>query len=139
MKDITKLLKEKGINPSIQRIKIFKCLMGNVDHLTAKDIYRKISKEIPTLSKTTIYNTVKLFADKGILKTIRAKDGEAMYDINLQLHPHFRCKKCDSLFDIRSKEMVIEEKEKREIDGHLIEEKCICYWGICKNCREKEG
>ena len=133
MEEIKELLKEKGINPSIQRIRIFKCLMGNSDHPTAKDIYKKISKEIPTLSKTTVYNTVKLFADKGILRTIKIKDGEARYDINLHLHPHFRCKKCDNLFDLKNKKLMIKEKE--ETEGHLIEEKCVCYWGICKNCR----
>jgi len=133
MEEIKKLLKEKGINPSIQRIRILKCLMGNKDHPTAKDIYKKISREIPTLSKTTVYNTVKLFADKGILKPIRIKESEARYDIKAYPHPHFMCKKCGNLYDLEKKKLIIEEKE--EIDGHLIEEKCVCYLGTCKNCR----
>ncbi len=133
MEETKKLLKEKGINPSIQRIRILKCLMGNKDHPTAKDIYKKISREIPTLSKTTVYNTVKLFIDKGILKLIRIKEGEARYDIKSYVHPHFMCKKCGNLYDLEKKKLIIEEKE--EIDGHLIEEKCVCYLGICKKCR----
>jgi Fe2+ or Zn2+ uptake regulation protein len=132
MKEAKKLLKEKGINPSIQRIKIFKSLCGNYDHPTAKDIYKKISKEIPTLSKTTVYNTVKLFAEKGLLQTIRGEEGEARYDTKEALHPHFRCKKCGHLYDL-DKKFIVDDKE--EIDGHLIEEKCVCYSGICKNCR----
>lgn len=132
MEKAKKLLKEKGINPSIQRIKIFKALSGNYDHPTAKDIYKKISKEIPTLSKTTVYNTVKLFAEKGLLQTIRGEEGEARYDTKASFHPHFKCKKCGRLYDLDKKFTV---KDKEEIDGHLIEEKCVCYSGTCKNCR----
>jgi Fur family transcriptional regulator, peroxide stress response regulator len=134
METVKKLLKEKGVNPSIQRIKILKSLINNTCHPTAKDIYKKISKEIPTLSKTTVYNTVKLFAEKGILQTLITKEGETRYDIKAIPHPHFRCKKCENIFDI-DKELVVENKQ--EIDGHLIEEKCVCYWGICRNCRKR--
>jgi Fe2+ or Zn2+ uptake regulation protein len=133
MKEAKELLKEKGINPSIQRIKILKSLMTTESHPTVKDIYSKILKEIPTLSKTTVYNTVKLFADKGILTPTRVKEDEIRYDINVCPHIHFRCKKCSNIYDLIKEEPPI--KEKKEIDGHLIEEKCVCYLGICKNCR----
>jgi Fe2+ or Zn2+ uptake regulation protein len=134
MEKIKKILEEKGIKPSIQRIKIFECLMCDGDHPTAKDIYEIIFKEIPTLSKTTIYNTVKLFTDKGILKPVRIREGEVRYDIEADFHPHFRCNKCGKVFDLE-KNLLVEEKE--EIDGHLIEEKCVCYLGVCRNCRRK--
>lgn len=134
MDKVKKILEEKGIKPSIQRIQIFKCLMDNKNHPTAKDIYERISKKIPTLSKTTVYNSVKLFEDKGILKPIRIKEGEARYDIGVAFHPHFRCKKCGRLFDLDKKLLV---KDKEEIDGHLIEEKFVCYSGVCRDCRRK--
>lgn len=135
MEKIKEILKEKGVNPSIQRIKILKSLINNKCHPTAKDIYKKISKEIPTLSKTTVYNTVKLFADKGILQTLRIKEDETRYDIKVKHHPHFKCKKCGNLYDIDEE---LEVKDKKKIDGHLIEEKSISYWGICRNCRKRE-
>jgi Fur family peroxide stress response transcriptional regulator len=134
MKKTKEILIEKGIKPSIQRIQIFKCLMDNSDHPTAKDIYERISEKIPTLSKTTVYNSVKLFAEKGILNPMKAIEGEIRYDINADFHPHFRCKECGNIYDIDSK-IVFEEK--KEIDGHLIEEQHISYSGICKKCREK--
>lgn len=130
------ILEKSGIKPSIQRIQIFKFLMSSKDHPTAKDIYERISKEIPTLSKTTIYNSVKIFEDKGILKPIRIKEGEARYDISSEFHPHFRCNSCDRLFDLDNNLFV---NDKEEIDGHLIEDKCVCYSGICRDCRKKKG
>jgi Fur family peroxide stress response transcriptional regulator len=132
MEQAKKLLEKNGVKPSIQRIKILKCLMGNSKHFTAKDIYKTILKEIPTLSKTTVYNTVKLFADKGILQTIRVEEDETRYDIRAELHAHFRCKKCGNIYDLEKK-ITITDME--EIEGHLIEEKSICYSGICKKCK----
>lgn len=132
MEQAKKLLKQNGVNPSIQRIIILKCLMANHKHFTAKDIYNIISKEIPTLSKTTVYNTVKLFVDKGILQTIKVEEDETRYDIRSEMHAHFRCKKCGNIYDLE-KEIIIKDTE--EIEGHLIEEKSICYSGICKKCR----
>lgn len=136
MKKVKEILEKRGIKPSIQRIQIFKFLMDSKDHPTAKDIFERISKEIPTLSKTTIYNSVKLFEDKGILKPIRIKEGEARYDISSEFHPHFRCNSCGRLFDLDNN---LFANDKEEIDGHLIEEKCVCYSGICRDCREKKG
>ena len=134
MKKTKEILIENGIKPSIQRIQIFKFLMENKDHPTVKDIYKRISEKIPTLSKTTVYNSVKLFAEKGILNTIRTIEGEVRYDINADFHPHFRCKKCGSIYDLDST-IIFEDKE--EIDGHLIEEQHISYSGICRKCRKK--
>jgi Fur family peroxide stress response transcriptional regulator len=134
MKKTKEILIENGIKPSIQRIQIFKFLMENRDHPTAKDIYERISEKIPTLSKTTVYNTVKLFTEKGILNTMKVVEGEVRYDVNADCHPHFRCRKCGNFYDLDS---TIIFEDKKEIDGHLIEEQHVCYSGICKKCREK--
>jgi len=134
MKKAKEILIEKGIKPSIQRIQIFKFLMENRDHPTAKDIYKRISEKIPTLSKTTVYNSIKLFTKKGILKSMKIIEGEVRYDINTDFHPHFRCRKCGKIYDLDS---TIIFEVKKEIDGHLIEEQHIYYSGICKKCREK--
>ena len=136
MEKIKEILKNKGIKPSIQRIKIFECLMRDGNHPTARDIYGMIFKEIPTLSKTTIYNTVKLFTDKGILKPVRIGEGEVRYDMEADFHPHFRCNKCGKVFDL-DKNLL--KKDNEEIDGHLVDGKCVCYSGICRDCRSKNG
>ena len=56
---------ENGISPSITRIKIYEYLYGNKNHPTVNDVYISLSEEIPTLSKTTVYNTLKMFVNAG--------------------------------------------------------------------------
>ena len=57
-------LEKCGIKPSLQRIAIVEYLMENRIHPTADDIYHALCIQVPTLSKTTVYNTMRLFAER---------------------------------------------------------------------------
>ena len=59
--DIGNYLKKHDIKPSYQRMKIFQYLLDNHNHPTVDTIYKALCTEIPTLSKTTVYNTLNLF------------------------------------------------------------------------------
>ncbi len=67
MIDYKEVLKEHSIAPSLQRIKILEFLEKNRTHPTADMIYQALVDEMPTLSKTTVYNTLKAFAEKGVI------------------------------------------------------------------------
>ena len=84
-----RILYEKGIKPSYARIKIYSYLQLNRMHPTVDEIYNALVNEIPTLSKTTVYNTLKLFESAGITRAITIEDNEARYDINVDNHGHF--------------------------------------------------
>ena len=64
MKPYERLL-EHNIKPSMQRIAIMEYLMNHPIHPSADDIYTALSPSMPTLSKTTVYNTLKLFSEQG--------------------------------------------------------------------------
>lgn len=135
MKDIKKILEEKNIKPSHQRLVILKFLMDNKIHPTADKIYEGVIKTLPTLSRTTIYNTIKLFQKNGILQAINLGDNELHYDINVTLHTHLKCRKCNDVFDIDilNPDLI----NKAEQQGHTIEETQVYFKGLCKKCREE--
>jgi Fe2+ or Zn2+ uptake regulation protein len=130
--EIIKKLEDSGIQPSFQRMKIFEYLVKNRVHPTVEDIYSRLSPEIPTLSKTTIYNTLKILADKKIISQVTVEENESRYDYSESPHLHFKCKKCGGLYDIFHKCGLLEEKE---IDGHSIDEHHLYLKGLCKNCK----
>lgn len=134
--EISDYLKENNIKPSYQRMKIFEYLVNNKNHPTVDKIYQNLIGEISTLSKTTIYNTLKLFAEKKIVQVITVEEKETRYDTDMSLHGHFKCKKCGEVYDIRIKE--VKEFDK-ELDGFEVEEEHVYFKGICKKClRNKE-
>ena len=72
IESISKMLQEKGVSPSIQRIKILQFILDNEHHSSVDSIYQELLHEIPTLSKTTVYNTLALFVEKKINITVPA-------------------------------------------------------------------
>jgi Fur family peroxide stress response transcriptional regulator len=131
---ISGILREKDISPSLQRIQIYKYLMDNQIHPNVDMIYRDLVKKIPTLSKTTVYNTLKLFQSKGLVSVITIEENEARYDIRTHLHGHFKCLNCGKIFDFDIEELKFDpmiEKENKIIDQQLY------IKGYCKECIEK--
>ncbi len=130
---IVTILGAHKIKASYQRIRILEFLMKNRIHPTVEDIYGKLSGEIPTLSKTTVYNTLKVLVKKKIIAPVTVEENEVRYDYSEGTHLHFKCKQCGRLYDIFQKHDLLEGKE---IDGHLIDEHHFYFRGRCKECRK---
>ena len=134
--DIGNYLKKHDIKPSYQRMKIFQYLLDNHNHPTVDTIYKALCLEIPTLSKTTVYNTLNLFIEKKLVYVIVIEENETRYDLLTDTHGHFKCNCCGALFDV---ELRIDYSNARELIGCEIEEKHFYFKGVCKSCREKKN
>jgi Fur family peroxide stress response transcriptional regulator len=139
MKILKNMLKEKGIKPTYQRMKILE-YMGNKlnNHPTVEMVYEELLKDIPTLSLTTVYNTLNNFLEKGLVLGVNITGTEARYDFDTKYHHHFLCKKCGQIIDIDIKSAYA-EKEKRTVSGHRIDEVHVYFKGLCKDCSQSEG
>lgn len=93
------ILTSNNIRPSLTRVLIYDYLMEHRTHPTAEEIYMSLSPQVPTLSKTTVYNTVKLLTDQGIIKMITIEDQQARFDACTDLHGHFLCNGCGNVYD----------------------------------------
>lgn len=131
MKKLIEFLAERAISPTVQRLKILKYIQENKEHPCIDMIYQKISKEIPTLSKTTIYNTMNLLVENGVVSEICVGEGEARYDINLQQHAHLRCIDCGNIYDVKIDTKLFRIKK---INGNQIMHTNIYFTGKCKEC-----
>ena len=129
------LLESKGLKPTYQRLRILEFLERHENHPTVEMIYQELVKEIPTISRTTIYNTLNAFLEKGIIHSITITGTETRYDIKECPHHHLLCKSCGRIFDV---EVKCPYEGQIEINGHRIDEKLGYFKGICRDCREKE-
>jgi Fe2+ or Zn2+ uptake regulation protein len=132
MENLSKLLSSKGVRPTYQRLKIIKYLKENRIHPTAEKIYQAILKEIPSISRTTVYNTLKMLVEHGLLVALSISGTEAHFDFETGLHHHFFCESCGKLFDI---DISCSICEKKDIDGHIIKQLHGYFKGICRNCK----
>lgn len=124
-----------GIKPSVQRIAIVEYLMENRIHPTADEIYNALYIKVPTLSKTTVYNTLKLFVEQKAVLSLFIDDKNVRFDIDNSCHAHFQCCGCYKVFDIPVEET--ELLQIRQIGDLLITESHLYYKGYCRDCKNK--
>lgn len=128
--NVAEKLTNAGIKPSIQRMQIYEFLLENPVHPTVETVYNALYKSMPTLSKTTVYNTLKLLEEKNLVQTITIEDSELRFDANVNEHIHFKCVKCKKIFDI------FEITTTPSLpDGFLKLKKQTNIWGTCPDCK----
>ena len=136
MESIKKKLQANKIKPTYIRLKILNYLEKNKIHPTAEGIYKALEKEIPTISRTSVYNTLNVFYEKGIVTPLFITGLEARFDINISPHHHFLCEKCGRIIDL---DIECDYFKKGNVKGHRIIELHGYFKGTCRECLKKKS
>ncbi len=129
--DLLNELKDNKIRLSHQRLKILEYLTQNHNHPTADQIYNGLHGEVPTLSKTTVYNTLNSLTEAGIVRVLTIEDNETRYDIITGNHGHFKCESCGNIYDFN---IDIDSLKPNELEGFKIDNKNVYFKGLCPQC-----
>jgi len=133
-KKYVKLLKENSIKITPQRLEILRYLDDHRTHPTTAQIYSDLKEKNPSLSKTTVYHSLKISKEHGIIQTLTISGSELRYDFKCTMHHHFLCKKCGRIFDI---DISCPNIEKIRKEGYQIDEVHGYFKGVCKVCLKK--
>jgi len=129
--NVADFLREKGIQPSLQRIRIYEALSAVKTHPAADAIYRALISEMPTLSRTTVFNTLDLFARSGVAQRLAISGSELRYDADCSRHVHFRCRSCGAVSDLPG----LKPPPKPNLpSGYLLESSQFHLEGLCPSC-----
>lgn len=128
-------LKNIGVSMTKPRIAILQYLMDNHIHPTIDKIYLDLKDEYPSLSRTTIYNSVKFFNELGLVQILCVGGKQVYVDETMDPHGHLLCTECGRVYDIPMQGISIVN---RRVEGHLITETHQYYVGICKECLMKD-
>ena len=135
--NIVHRLQEFGFKPSLQRIAILEYLRTHFTHPTVDEIYEALSPSMPTLSKTTIYNTLRSFSQAGLSLTLRLDEKTLHYDGDTSPHAHFICKDCGKIIDITIHNQTLLELP--QLKGAKIDSVEISYYGQCEECQHENN
>ena len=87
--DLAELLRRHGINPTHQRIEIAHALFSRGEHLSAEQVLAIVNGRHSETSKATVYNTLKLFLEKKLVREVIVDPNRVFYDPNTEPHHHF--------------------------------------------------
>ncbi len=133
--DIKSILTSHGVRPTQQRAEVYHYLLTHSIHPSADTIYKALSSKYPVFSRTTIYNSLNVLVEAGLVRIINIRAGEQHFDANTENHGHFLCLKCDKIYDFDIKEDLL---SRLCPTGYQPKVGDIYFTGICINCNENE-
>jgi len=130
-----KILKDHTLKITSPRLEILKYLDEHHTHPNVEEIYSTLKKKHPSLSRTTVYNSLEILKKNRIVQSLTISGSELRYDIDERLHHHFICTHCGAILDIS---ISCPNMDKTIQGGHRVEEVQGYFKGICKKCQTKE-
>ena len=95
-------LKRAGIKATHQRLVIFQEVAKSTEHPDAEMIYNSVRRSLPTVSLDTVYRTLWLLVDLGLVETLSPPQHKTRFDANVSAHHHFVCMRCGATRDFHS-------------------------------------
>jgi len=93
-------LTEHGIQPSAQRVAVADYVLYTTDHPSAEQVWAEVKRSFPMLSRATVYNTLNLFTEKGLLRELVLAEGKVVFDPKLDPHHHFLDEETGEIVDV---------------------------------------
>jgi Fe2+ or Zn2+ uptake regulation protein len=98
--DLVERLREYDIQPSAQRVAVASYVLETDEHPSADQVWARVKEHFPMLSRATIYNTLNLFVEKGLLKELVLAEGKVVFDPNIEPHHHFIDDESGTIHDV---------------------------------------
>ena len=120
MKDAISILRQCDIQPTPQRIAVVECVLKSKTHPSADEVLSYARKKCPTVSRATVYNTLNLLVEKGLLGMQTIKEGAVVFDPNIEKHHHFVDNETGDIYDIPWGQLEVKGKGKLK-DFEIVE------------------
>jgi Fur family peroxide stress response transcriptional regulator len=127
-------LRNKGYKATPQRIAICRIALHSREHPTAQSIYNDVKKVHPTVSLATVYKTLQVLRDLGLIQELNLPQVQARFDPCLKPHVNLICQQCGKIEDL-------DDPTAREISGRVSTAtkfkpngQRIDVYGICQKC-----
>lgn len=118
--ELSQLLRSHGIQPSAQRLAIAEYVLSTVSHPSADEVLASVSAKLPMVSRATVYNTLHLFVEQGLLRELWLAEGRVVYDPKTDAHHHFVDESTGEIVDIPWTALSVSDVDK--LSGYDVRE-----------------
>lgn len=82
-------LRQHGIQPTPQRLAVAACVLHSERHPSADEVFEQVRETCPTVSRATVYNTLNLLVERGLVRQYVLREGATVFDPHVDAHHHF--------------------------------------------------
>jgi Fur family peroxide stress response transcriptional regulator len=132
---LVKLLKDKNLQVTPQRLAIFEMLMKRKDHPSAEMIYSELTHEFPSMTLVTVYNTLQKLESSGLCCKVNPLHSSARYDGNPAAHMHLICTNCEKVADIHDIPFTVDVPD-GVTDEFEVRKDTVNLFGLCRQCQK---
>jgi len=100
--ELIDIFRDNGLKVTTQRLAICKFIVSRADHPSADQIYHTLKTDYPTISLGTIYKTLGLLEELGLIQKLRFNESSIRYDPDMELHINMVCSKCGKIYDYKA-------------------------------------
>jgi Fe2+ or Zn2+ uptake regulation protein len=125
------IMRAHQIRPSAHRMAIAEYVLFTDEHPNADTVWKIVLGNFPTISRATVYNTLNLFVEKGLLKQVPLvmKDGSAVYESNTKHHHYFIDEETGRVYDVDFKDVRVQAQDLRNLPRFDVREYMIVMRG----------
>lgn len=136
-KKITELLRSNGFKVTPQRLAVYDVLAHTKEHPNAEMIFSSLQDTYPTMSLATVYKTIDILKEIGLVQILNAGEDSFRYDADTSKHAHVRCVECgrvDDVFGLNTEKFSgeIEKNTRYRLVGQQF-----YFYGICPDCQKR--
>jgi len=126
-----------GVKATHQRREIYRELAGTNEHPDVETIYSKVRKRIPAISLDTVYRTLHLLENKGLIARVGFLGDKTRFDANTDRHHHFVCTECGFMGDVYNEEWNDFRARRDVLSMGTVNSIYVELRGLCKACQKK--
>lgn len=135
LREAVERLKTSGVRITPQRHAVLEFLIEAETHPTADDIYKALEGKFPNMSVATVYNNLRVFREKGIVKELTYGDASSRFDYNTSKHYHVICEVCGKIVDFHYPSLDEVEVLAETVTGFEISHHRMEIYGTCPDCK----
>jgi Fe2+ or Zn2+ uptake regulation protein len=135
VRDSVTILQKHGIQPSAQRVAVADYVLKTVEHPSADLVWNRVKARVPYISRATVYNTLNLFVEKGLLRALQLAEDSVVFDPNVERHHHLVDEESGAIHDIPWDKVQVCNIE--GLKGFEIHDYQVVMHGVRKSGRRK--
>ena len=134
-------IEDAGLRLTPQRTAILELFARRDAHMTPQGIFEVLEGELSSLSLATVYNSLEVFEEIGIVDRVCLDDGQTYFDPNTTPHQHAICQKCEAIFDLEVESSALDEFLETMASADAVESRfsvdSVNVWlkGLCADCQ----
>lgn len=137
--ELTELLRARGQRVTSQRLVINRMLRSRDQHVTAEEVLGAVTQTLPGTSLPTVYATLELFEQLGIVRRVNSAGGAVLFDSRTADHHHAICRSCGAVQDVDEPVELTGALRAAAAAGFTPDRAAVVVDGLCAACAPQQG